>query len=92
MNPFLAILAGVQALLANTGLTTVGTQQLVGLLQYAASLFREGVGALGDLKLVDEQIQVLVAEGRAPTDQEWEVWDARLRAVDERFARIKETL
>lgn len=96
MNPklevFLSILSSVTGLLSNPVLGGTGTQQVIGVLQYAAYLVKEASATVGDLKVVDDQIKTLVAEGRPPTAEEWAAWDARLRSVDERFARVKESL
>lgn len=92
VDVFLGLLGKVGYLLQQPAVAGKGAQQVISILQYATFLVKQGVSALEGLQQVDGEIAVLVAESRAPTDVEWDAWDARLRTVDSRVARLNEEL
>jgi hypothetical protein len=92
LSPFLSILANAALLLGNPLLGFSGTGQIVALIQYASAIIQNVQLGADELRAVDDQIKVLVAEQRPPTEEEWATWEARLADVDARFAKIKEDL
>lgn len=86
------ILQGGATLLANPILGIKGAGQVVALIQYAGSLFRDIAAGAAELRQINEQIKMLVTENRAPSEAEWGAWESRLTGVDARFSRIAGTL
>lgn len=89
---FINILQSVGRVLSRGGVSDKLVQQLAGVTQYAGDLVKRGETAITELKYLDHQVWILITENRVPTDAEWEKLDTDLRAVDERFARLKEKL
>lgn len=91
LQSYLSILTNTATLLANPVLGINGGRA-VALLQYASSVYQDLASTADDLKEVDDEVKRLVSEGRVPTDEEWLPWEAKLKAVSDRFQKVKESL
>lgn len=89
LEAYVRILNNTALLLSNPAIGLVKDEKAIALLNYATSVYQEATASATALKEVDDQIALLVAEGRVPTEEEWQTWTTRLEALDKGFADVK---
>lgn len=90
LDQFLGIVGNAITLLAGP-ILGADAEKVVTLVQFGTKLLLQGEGGAADLTALNQQVQLLVDEHRAPTPEEWATWEARLAAVDARFKKIEDS-
>lgn len=89
---YLSILDGAAILLANPLLGIQEVGRVTALIGFAGTLIRNIAIGADELKVVNDEIRMLISQGRGPSEEEWNRWKQRLYAVDARIDSIASSL